>query len=119
MRVIVAGSRNYTDKDFIYSKLDYFLSEASNVEIIEGGCRGVDLIARQYAIDRNLPYKEFPANWEIYGKKAGPIRNRKMAEYADALIAFYNGSKGTENMIEIARNKGLAVRIVPIKQKGC
>lgn len=117
-KVIVAGSRNFNDEIFIYKKLDELLQqykEFNEVEIVEGGCRGVDLIAKQYAIDRNLSYKEFPADWNSYGKSAGMIRNSDMAQYADALIAFYDGkSKGTGGMIRIAKGKGLPVHIIDI-----
>ena len=74
----------------------YFLSEASNIEIIEGGCRGVDLIARQYAIDRNLPYKEFPANWEIYGEKGWAYQKSedgRICRCVDCFLQLYLLSK--------------------------
>lgn len=115
MKIIIAGSRNFSDKNYIYKKLDILLSTIKDLEIVEGGCRGVDLIAKQYAMDRNIPYKEFPANWEVYGKKAGPIRNREMAKYADGLIAFYDGkSAGTGNMIKTAKENNLKIKIVNI-----
>lgn len=120
-KVIVSGSRNFNDTVFIYKKLDELLQqykEFNEVEIVEGGCRGVDLIAKQYAIDNNLSYKEFPADWNRYGKSAGMISNSDMAQYADALIAFYDGkSRGTGGMIRIAKGKGLPVHIVNIKEK--
>ena len=54
----------------------------------------------------------FPADWDLEGKSAGFKRNVKMAEYADALVAFWDGeSKGTKHMIEIAKEKGLDIRI--------
>ena len=117
MKVIVAGSRNFHDSNFIYKKLDFLFSKISSIEIVEGGCRGVDLIAKQYAKDRSLPYKEFPANWEVYGKKAGPIRNEQMALYADGLVAFYDGkSAGTGNMIQTAQKAKLKIKIVDINK---
>ena len=55
----------------------------------------------------------FPADWKKYGKSAGYVRNSEMAEVAESLIAFWDGkSRGTKNMIDIAKNKGLKVRIV-------
>lgn len=55
----------------------------------------------------------FPADWNKHGKAAGPILNAEMAEVADALIAFWDGkSRGTANMIQLAKDKGLKVAIV-------
>lgn len=114
MRVIVAGSRNFMVKDFVYKKLDEILEQYKNIEIVEGGARGVDYLAKQYAIEKNIPYKEFPANWNLYGRSAGILRNKDMASYSDVLIAFYNGSRGTSNMIKEAEDKGLEIHIVEI-----
>lgn len=114
MKVIVAGSRNYKNKDFIYKKLDEILKAFDDVEIVEGGANGVDFYAKQYAIDRGIPYVEFPANWDLYGRKAGPLRNGEMAHYSDALIAFYNGSKGTKNMINTAKKRNLKVYVIEV-----
>jgi hypothetical protein len=59
-----------------------------------------------------VPLKIFPAQWSIYGKGAGYIRNREMAQYADALIAFWDGkSKGTKNMIDEAKKQGLIIKV--------
>ena len=56
--------------------------------------------------------KRFPAEWDKYGRKAGPLRNEAMARYADALLAYWNGeSKGTKSMIELAKASGLKVGV--------
>ena len=114
LKIIIAGSRNFNDKDFVYEKLDKILSNYEDIEIVEGGARGVDSLARQYAIDYKIPYKEFSAHWDAYGKAAGGIRNDQMAQYGDMLIAFYNGSKGTKNMINAAKRKNLETIIINI-----
>lgn len=70
-------------------------------------------MGERYARERGFQLRRFPADWEQYGKSAGHIRNAKMADNADALIAFWDGeSKGTKNMIDNARRKGLAVRVI-------
>lgn len=119
-KIIVAGPRDYVDKEYIYQILDMYinmlyLKVTDNVEIVEGGARGVDSIARDYAKDYQLYHKQFPADWGRNGRSAGPIRNQQMAEYADVLIAFYNGSRGTSNMIKQAMENGLSVHIIPIQ----
>jgi hypothetical protein len=60
-----------------------------------------------------LPIDKHPADWNALGNGAGKFRNRKMAGVADALVAFWDGSSpGTKDMIAVARDKGLAVRVV-------
>ena len=57
-------------------------------------------MGRRWAIENGIPIKEFPANWQEFGRAAGPIRNGEMADYADALIAIWDGrSRGTADMI--------------------
>ena len=118
-KIIVAGPRDFEDKDFINKVLDkyinmLYLSVFENVEIVVGGANGVDRIAKEYAINCELMHIQFQAEWVTYGKYAGPKRNQQMAEYADVLIAFYNGSKGTSNMIKQAMQHGLTIHIIPI-----
>ncbi|WP_197026348.1 hypothetical protein [Polaribacter sp. Hel_I_88] len=55
----------------------------------------------------------FPAEWNKFGKAAGPVRNKEMAIYADALIAFWDGkSRGTKNMIQLAKQNGLLLKVI-------
>ena len=113
-KIIISGSRNYNNKEFVYKKLDEILREYKHIVIVEGGATGVDALARQYAIDNYIPYKEFPASWSLFGRKAGVLRNQQMADYSDVLIAFYNGSRGTSNMIKEAKKRHLIIHIVEI-----
>jgi hypothetical protein len=54
-----------------------------------------------------------PAQWEIYGKMAGYLRNLEMAKIADAVVLFWDGkSKGTKHMLDISQDRGLLVRII-------
>jgi hypothetical protein len=55
-----------------------------------------------------VPVKQFPADWNKYGKAAGPIRNAQMAKYADAVILF-PGGRGTANMRKLAKEHGLEI----------
>lgn len=111
MRVIIAGGRDFNDYKILCKVCDHMLSKSTSIEIVSGAAKGADSLGEQYAIDRLLVLKEFPADWSI-GKSAGYIRNKQMAQYADALIAFWNGkSKGTKHMIELAKSNGLKVKI--------
>lgn len=108
MKVIIAGGRTITDYNLVLSAL----AESGFIptEIVSGMASGVDTLAVQYATENNLPLQQFWAEWGFYGRSAGPRRNRQMAEYADALIAIWDGeSRGTKNMIEEATKRGLRV----------
>lgn len=106
MKVIIAGSRTVTDLAIIETairKADFPITE-----VVSGGARGVDTLGEEYAKKNGIPIKRFPANWDKYGKSAGYKRNVQMAEYADALIAVWDGeSRGTMHMINIARDLGI------------
>ena len=117
--VIICGSRSFTDYERLAKMCDYYLSrriqEGQKVIIISGGADGADKLGERYATERGLDYRVFPADWDRYGKRAGMIRNAKMAEIANACIAFpsdYSENRGTNNMIKVARRNNLLVRVV-------
>lgn len=117
MKVIVAGSRDFKDyallKEFL-DKLVIFRSDFT--EIVSGTASGADKFGERYAQEHNLAIKRFPADWEKYGKAAGHIRNRQMAEYADACVVFWDGqSKGSVNMAKVARELKLPLVVVNYK----
>jgi lactate dehydrogenase-like 2-hydroxyacid dehydrogenase len=111
MKTIVAGSRYITDQKVVNeSILD---SKFEITELVSGTCRGVDYCGLRFAKENDIPIREFPALWNLYGKKAGPIRNQAMVDYADALIAIWDGkSKGTKDIIERAKKKNLKLLVV-------
>lgn len=98
MRLIIAGGR-----DQVMSETDihtwiqrYGLTPT---EIISGGANGADRAGEAYAAQFNLPIKLFPADWRKHGKAAGPLRNKQMAEYADAVLLIWDGeSRGSASM---------------------
>lgn len=95
------------------SKLDFFLENKTDVEIVSGTARGADQLGERYAFEHGFPVKHFPADWDQHGKSAGYIRNAQMAEYADAAVIFWDGmSRGSKHMIDLAKAKGLRVRVV-------
>jgi hypothetical protein len=103
-RVIVAGSREFTNYTLLKNRCDFLLSQRQDVVIVSGCARGADTLGERYAKERGYPIAKYPADWDTHGKKAGPIRNEQMAKNADALIAFPIGrSPGTRNMITQAR----------------
>ena len=113
MKVIIAGGRDFNDYDLLCRKADYYLSRQSEIEIVSGTAKGADKLGERYAEERQYPIKRFPADWSMWGKRAGYIRNTDMAEYADALIAFWDGkSRGSKHMINIATEQNLLVRVI-------
>jgi hypothetical protein len=108
MKVIIAGSRGITDEHLIFNAIKESGFEIT--EVVSGGAAGVDKFGEKYANRNDIPLKIFLADWEKKKASAGIIRNAEMANYAEALIAVWDGkSKGTKNMIEIAGRKGLLV----------
>jgi len=95
MKIIIAGGRNYqfTDKDV--EKLNSI--KHLTTEIVSGGAKGADSEGERWAKSNGIPVKMFKADWNQYGRAAGPIRNKQMAQYADAIVLFPGGS-GTDNM---------------------
>ena len=111
-RIIVAGSRSYNDFDRLCTVMDDFIPPNTTVEIVSGGAKGADRLAEEFAHLRHMDLKIFRANWNAYGKRAGIVRNERMGDYADALVAFWNNrSPGTKHMIHYARMKKLKVRV--------
>lgn len=112
-QVIIAGGRYFSNYDLLKERCDFFFQNRRPTAIVCGEARGADSLGKQYAKENSIPVMSFPADWDKYGKRAGYIRNEEMADNADALIAFWDGqSRGTRNMIEIAKRKGRLVRIV-------
>ena len=116
MKVIIAGSRDLDDYDFVKIWCMYYFKDTEEIEIVSGTARGADRLGERFAEEMGYPIKKFPADWVKHRKSAGVLRNIEMAEYADGLIAFWDGkSKGTKSMIDLARSKNLKVRIIQYK----
>lgn len=116
-KVIIAGGRDFTNYEILKYSVNEKLSGITDIEIVCGDARGADELGKWYANEMGLPFKVFPPDWSKHGKAAGPIRNQQMADYADALIAFWDGkSKGTRDMIDKARAKKLDIQIILYNQ---
>lgn len=115
-KVIIAGSRGFSNYKLLREQCNKFLREkrkTSNIIIVSGHARGADTLGEKYAQDEGFALEIYTAQWKKLGKQAGYRRNEQMAEVADALIAFWDGSsKGTKHMIDIMNEKNLLVRVV-------
>ena len=112
MRVIIAGGRNYfptiDEITIAVAKSGFKIGQ-----VISGNAPGVDVCGERWAESHSIPVVLFPALWAKHGKKAGPIRNAEMAEFAEGLIAF-PGGPGTTNMIANMKRLKKPIYIVEI-----
>lgn len=120
MRYVVAGGRDFNDHMRLFGVLDQFANEHKLRTVISGCAKGVDTLAIEWAEDNDCwcLLEKMPADWNLHGKAAGPIRNQQMAQAADGLIVFWDGrSRGTKDMIEKATRCSLEVHIYRYKQE--
>jgi hypothetical protein len=106
----VTGGRDYPVPLDVYKVLDEYKDK--NLYLVLGDATGVDTFARQWAEYHQIPHTVHKADWETHGRAAGPIRNGKMIEQANSLVAF-RGGRGTANCISQARKAGIDIRMVP------
>lgn len=113
-KVLVCGDRDYEDREQIYHVLDVYRAKIGpDMLLINGGAPGADNIAREWAVDRKVDHITMYARWDIFGRSAGPIRNRAMAKKKPKLVlAFHPNlkkSKGTKDMVNVA--EGLDIKV--------
>lgn len=107
LKIVIAGCRNYNNYYEAKEYIDFCIREIkknNTIVILSGGCKGADMLGERYAIENGYEIRRFVANWDKYGKAAGPIRNEQMAKEADYIICFWDyKSRGTKSMIENAK----------------
>ena len=126
-RVIIAGSRSLeklspSDREHVLERIDKVLSrfDPGKLQIVSGCAAGADRIGEEWCISRGVlgngeGLARFPAQWRVFGKRAGYLRNEVMSWYGAQLLALWDGtSPGTQSMIELAHRDGLAVRTLRI-----
>lgn len=126
MKIIVAGSRSFNNYELVK---DYLKNTVTpNDVIISGGAKGADSLGEQYAEEYGIPVEIFKADWKDisvpraiikvnhYGKynaAAGFMRNERMAEVADQLVAFWDGnSPGTAHMVNLMMKLNKPVTVI-------
>lgn len=122
VKLIIAGSRTvWPTGDEIHGSISDAFGVATLLrieEIVSGTATGADMAGEAYAEARDLPVRRFPADWTKHGKAAGKLRNREMAEYADAALVFWDGmSSGSADMVTRTVARGKPVRVVPMKAR--
>lgn len=110
-RILICGGRDFKEVDsldaIMKSATPYFDPEFC---IIHGGGRGADMLAHYWAFFQGCPVIRMDANWDFYGRQAGPVRNKWMLDYSfpDMVIAL-PGGPGTRNMIALAKERNIFV----------
>ena len=118
-RIIICGGRHFKDYEQLESTMNDVMSKIAPwrdvVEIVSGHCEGADQLGELYAKKHGLPCKVIPAQWEKYGRSAGPIRNSEMIKYAaeaemPVVVAFRSPrTKGTNDTVKKATKQGFKV----------
>lgn len=122
-KLIVAGGRDfYSEADYrlLSDVLDNLFGDYSTDELVvfSGGAQGADTLGEGWAKRKGFEIQRFPAGWSIHGKADGPMRNKQMAELADALVLFWDGeSKGSKNMLANALKQRLDIVIIHYDKK--
>ena len=122
IRMIVAGGRTFSDYEALANSIEAYLRDSNitydKLEIVSGGCTGVDLLGERFANERGITVTRFPAEWKKYGRSAGIIRNQEMINYAadgtsrGILLAFWDGkSRGTGYTVKQSKKVGIEVKI--------
>jgi predicted polyphosphate/ATP-dependent NAD kinase len=114
VRVLVCGGRNYSDEERVNSVLDSLHKEHRFAELIEGGAKGADRLARLWAAKRGVKTTTVRANWLQYGRAAGIIRNTIMIEKHPDLVVAFPGGSGTADMM--AKAKKHSIPLIEVKQ---
>ena len=129
-KVLVTGDRDWINSEIIRKYLQKLKSEGFGI-LIQGECKGADTIARIEAeklgfviLNRDDKTRGFPAQWDIYHKAAGPIRNQEMLDVGkpDLILAFHpeiSKSKGTRDMILKGRKAGVPTTLINGKGEVC
>lgn len=117
-RLIVSGDRRLADYPFVRATLDRLLAtRLPDVVIIQGCATGADDLAVRYAKERGLLCEDFPADWETYGRSAGPRRNAAMLDAKpDGVIVFSAGGPGSQDMIRQADRRKVPLRIADVRR---
>ena len=122
--VVIAGCRHYSNydeaKSFIEENLNDFLLNNDSVIILSGGCKGADALGERFSFENDLQVEKHIAHWDLYGRAAGPKRNKEMVDDCDRIICFWDGtSKGTQSTINYAKkiNKDIRIKYIDKKTK--
>ena len=115
MNVLVCGGRDFADRELVFRTLDDLAKNECNiVSVVTGGAKGADALAEDWSKIRQVKRIVYPAQWNLHGRAAGPMRNVRMVEEEEIhLVVAFPGGRGTRHMIVTAAQYGIEVREIP------
>lgn len=121
-RLLIAGSRGFSDYEFLKEqvqehilKIHMLIYTDIDFVIISGSARGADQLGERFAKEHGYELETYPAEWDLYGKSAGYVRNKIMGDVCDSAILFWDGkSKGTKHMIDILEKQNKRYKLINI-----
>jgi len=113
MKVLVCGGRHYKNQHTVDAVLNSLHEKTPISVIIQGGAKGADALAKRWAIEHDIIFDTYYADWNRYGPAAGPFRNREMLETSqpDMVVAFPGGT-GTAHMITITKKYNIPLMVI-------
>jgi len=112
MRIGVTGGRDYADKRKVHDALSLLWAKHPGFTLVVGDAKGTDQFAREWAAKNNVNLEVHYADWDYYGRSAGPIRNRKMADSNLELLLAFPGGSGTNNMVSLCKERHIKIHKV-------
>lgn len=122
MKLLIVGSRTFNNYEMLekecFKVIEPYINDNYEIIIVSGAAKGTDTLARIFAEKHHFTYKEFPADWDKFGKVAGAIRNNAMHKYISdteerKCIAFWDGhSRGTAQNFSLAEKWNNPLQII-------
>jgi len=115
MYLVIAGGRDFSNYNLLKASMSQILQYWSYLPLITitGKAKGADSLGERFSVEHNIPFLEYPADWDTFGKSAGYRRNAEMAKKGTHLLAFHDGkSRGTKHMIDLAKKENLKTKVV-------
>lgn len=121
MKLVIAGSRTFINREKVLELIDFSIQASGLLPstVLCGCAKGVDTIGAEWAHARGINIEYMPANWAKEGRKAGPLRNRKMAKLCDEVLIIRRAdSRGSASMKAEAEALGKVVHdyVIPKAQ---
>lgn len=114
MKVIVCGGRDYANAEMLNLVLDEIHAKTPITMLIQGGAKGADSLAFDWGLSKpSVHVRTVFAEWDTYGRKAGPMRNAEMLKLAPDLVVAFPGGRGTADMVRQTLDAGVRLIEIP------
>lgn len=109
MIALICGGRDFINRDLLFARLDYIHAKKPITMVVQGGAKGADLLAKEWAISRGIHCAQVDALWDHNGRAAGPIRNQAMLLLRPDIVIAFAGGRGTKHMVYAAKAQEIPV----------